>query len=969
MCACFDGYTGTACARAACPNDCSGHGTCESIKEFAEMASFDTHAAHEPTARAAASNNHPDFSSSVGESFSYDLWDADKTMGCKCDPGFYGADCSLKKCAYGLDPLFYDNQDGVITQTTVVHLGSASHKITDEILCADCVNSLAGNVLTVSLSMLSSGLAIGEYIAVTGATCTASNTNSGQMRVAGLTQTTITIEANHGCVITGSVTARLDRLSTKARSTTTGTFRIIFFDIFGEKYVTKPISAADATLTPAAVVSALQSLPNHIIMADNSDVTNTAPDALTVAMHIKTGTHTEVGGIGAGTSGSATKAGLGLGTIGSSLGVPSGPELTITFTNNPGILRSIELDTEGVTNPGGPDYWVANARQGQFSSRYTTNLGRVRTLDYGSTRVWTNSDLTGSVTHGTTSASLVKIGGQEFRVAGSHAYYLTLSEPYLGASIVSELIDTGVTVGGGGSYVAISTPCTNCALSLATNALGTTGTDMTGYSDVEAGYFIEITRSDNAATCVATIASISSTTITLNAGHTCTDFSSPVTGAVKVGTGFFTAAVASGASAEAARVGVLGMDAVTAADFVTGASLSAGGCSFVTTKMGIAAAPPADVTASGTEIGGEHFGCYPSRDFGAFSVSGTIVYRRADDSTNQNLYMAPSDTGTTATSNLMVERGSAKAYLVTAQQNGGDNTVTSYSDTIGAEKFGLGGAGTAPTVNDPVFVNGYGPMTISGVGAAAGQGFSANDIRVEDAHKFFPASFSSATYPIHIGITSNSGNDGLIQAGSVLLINGRRYRVRARGTAASGTVSPEHKGIAYVGLSETYAGNAIEKLCDRCIASVDTNGGLKTHNVLSSVETDGPRLTVNKYDRLMLDGFLHEDYAVTVRTAITDQTSISTSYKGARGVGNNAITYLSVSASSAASSKLSLFRTNVGAGGVSGVTVVSEGANAKVYQYVAQCSNRGLCNSETGLCECFSGYTRHNCDKANAFAI
>merc|ERR1719181_2139134 len=33
-------------------------------------------------------------------------------MGCKCDPVYYGADCSLKKCKYGVDPLFYDNVVG-----------------------------------------------------------------------------------------------------------------------------------------------------------------------------------------------------------------------------------------------------------------------------------------------------------------------------------------------------------------------------------------------------------------------------------------------------------------------------------------------------------------------------------------------------------------------------------------------------------------------------------------------------------------------------------------------------------------------------------------------------------------------------------------------------------------------------------------------------------------------------------------
>ena len=35
-CECFDGYDGSGCQRASCPNDCSGHGTCETISELAE---------------------------------------------------------------------------------------------------------------------------------------------------------------------------------------------------------------------------------------------------------------------------------------------------------------------------------------------------------------------------------------------------------------------------------------------------------------------------------------------------------------------------------------------------------------------------------------------------------------------------------------------------------------------------------------------------------------------------------------------------------------------------------------------------------------------------------------------------------------------------------------------------------------------------------------------------------------------
>jgi len=38
------------------------------------------------------------------------------------------------------------------------------------------------------------------------------------------------------------------------------------------------------------------------------------------------------------------------------------------------------------------------------------------------------------------------------------------------------------------------------------------------------------------------------------------------------------------------------------------------------------------------------------------------------------------------------------------------------------------------------------------------------------------------------------------------------------------------------------------------------------------------------------------------------------------------------------------------------------------YNYVAECSNRGLCDSASGLCTCFSGYTGDNCAMMNSLA-
>lgn len=83
-CECFDGYDGSACQRASCPGypkSCSGHGVCKTIRQLAR----------------ADYNNI------------YELWDRDSTMGCECDAGFTGPDCSLRECKHGVDPLYLDD--------------------------------------------------------------------------------------------------------------------------------------------------------------------------------------------------------------------------------------------------------------------------------------------------------------------------------------------------------------------------------------------------------------------------------------------------------------------------------------------------------------------------------------------------------------------------------------------------------------------------------------------------------------------------------------------------------------------------------------------------------------------------------------------------------------------------------------------------------------------------------------------
>ena len=91
-CDCFPGFTGSACQRSVCPNDCSGHGSCMSIADVSYFYGADY--------------KWGDFSL-AGDSRGpvYTNWDKDSITMCVCDASFFGADCSLRMCPKGDDPL------------------------------------------------------------------------------------------------------------------------------------------------------------------------------------------------------------------------------------------------------------------------------------------------------------------------------------------------------------------------------------------------------------------------------------------------------------------------------------------------------------------------------------------------------------------------------------------------------------------------------------------------------------------------------------------------------------------------------------------------------------------------------------------------------------------------------------------------------------------------------------------------
>jgi len=87
-CVCQKGFTGKACNRRTCHNDCSNHGKCLPIHEIIEQVR--------------EANSNLEFYST---DLTYTGWDSAIQYGCKCDNGFKGADCSKMECPSGADPM------------------------------------------------------------------------------------------------------------------------------------------------------------------------------------------------------------------------------------------------------------------------------------------------------------------------------------------------------------------------------------------------------------------------------------------------------------------------------------------------------------------------------------------------------------------------------------------------------------------------------------------------------------------------------------------------------------------------------------------------------------------------------------------------------------------------------------------------------------------------------------------------